>query len=96
MSILTKCPKKSESTASRIIENEAVIVVPKEGLVRILNEVGSRIWQLLDGKNSIEDIINILSPEFNVPREGLEKDTLDFIRELKEKEMIILNDEQIT
>lgn len=96
MSVLTKYPKRAKSTASRIIENEAVIVIPKEGLVRILNEAGSRIWQLLDGKNSIEDIINILSSEFNVTRQGLEKDTLDFIRELKEKEMIILNDEQIT
>lgn len=93
MSILTNHPKRSPGTASRIIENEAVVVIPEIGLVRTLNEAASRIWQLLDGQNSIEDIINIISSEFNVSREEARGDTIDFIRELKEKEMVTLSDE---
>ena len=93
MDILTKCPKISADTASRIIENEAVVVIPQIGLVRTLNEAASRIWQLLDGQNSIEDIINMISSEFNVSSEIAKQDTIDFIRELKEKEMVILGDE---
>ena len=93
MSKLTKHPKRSQDTASRVIENEAVIVIPGLGLVRVLNEVASRIWQLLDGRNPIEGIIRIISSEFNVSLEVAKKDTLDFIKELKDKKMVVSGDE---
>ena len=92
MDISVKWPKKSEDTASRIIDGEAVIVIPQEGVVTVLNETGAGIWQLLDGRNSVEDIINIISSEFDVSREEAEKDTLDFIEELIGKDMVVLND----
>jgi len=90
MDISLKCPKKSEDTASRIIDGEAVIVTPQKGVVTVLNETGSGIWQLLDGENTVEDIINTISSEFNVSREEARKDTLDFIEELIEKDMVVL------
>ncbi len=92
MDTSVKWPKKSEDTASRIIDGEAVIVLPQKGSVTVLNETGSGIWQLLDGRNSVEDIIDIISSQFNVSREEAEKDTLDFIKELEEKDMVVLND----
>ena len=90
MDISLKCPKKSEDTASRIIDGEAVIVTPQKGVVTVLNETGSGIWHLLDGENTVEDIINAISSEFNVSREEAEKDTLCFIEELIEKDMVVL------
>ncbi|MHC4627085.1 MAG: PqqD family protein [Planctomycetota bacterium] len=90
MDISVKWPKRSEDTASRVVDGEAVIVIPQKGVVTVLNETGSGIWQLLDGRNSIEDITNIISSEFDVPREQAEKDTLGFIEELIEKEMVVL------
>jgi len=92
MDISVKWPKRSEDTASRMIDGEAVIVIPQEGVVTVLNETGAGIWQLLDGRNSVEDIINIISSEFDVSREEAEKDTLDFIEELIGKDMVVLND----
>ena len=92
MDISVKWPKKSEDTASRIIDGEAVIVTPQKGVVTVLNETGSGIWQLLDGENTVEDIINAISSEFNVSREEAEKDTLCFIEELIDKDMVVLDD----
>ena len=90
MDISVKWPKRSEDTASRMIDGEAVIVIPQKGVVTVLNETGAEIWQLLDGRNSVEDIINIISSEFDVSRDQAEKDTLDFIEELMEKDMVVL------
>ena len=87
MQNLSECPQRAKNIASRIVENEAVVVVPEEGLVRILNEVGARIWQLLDGNNSITTIANIISQEFNVSAAQAEQDSLDFIRQLQQKQM---------
>ena len=92
MDISVKWPKRSKDTASRMIDGEAVIVIPQEGVVTVLNETGAGIWQLLDGRNTVEDIINIISSEFDVSRDQAEKDTLDFIEELIEKDMVVLKD----
>jgi len=91
MDISVKWPKESEDTASRMIDGEAVIVTPQKGVVTVLNETGSGIWQLLDGENTVEDIINAISSEFNVSREEAEKDTLCFIEELIDKDMVVLD-----
>ena len=92
MDVSVKWPKRSEDTASRVVDGEAVIVIPQKGVVTVLNETGSGIWQLLDGRNSVEDIINIISSEFSVSRQEAEKDTLEFIEELVGKDMVVLND----
>lgn len=93
--MLTKCPQRAKRTASRVIENEAVVVIPEEGLVRVLNEVGASIWQLSDGKNTVADIINIISQEFDLSQEQAQEDTLDFIKELEKKQMVVLADVQV-
>ena len=93
MSRLTKYPLKSQHTASRIIEGEAVIVIPQEGLARILNQVGSRIWELMDGGRTVADIVEIISREFEVSPEEAREDILDFLRELENKKMVLISDE---
>jgi uncharacterized radical SAM superfamily Fe-S cluster-containing enzyme len=61
-----KIPIKSPSTASQMIDEEAVVIVPSDQMVNVLNSVGCRIWDLADGKRSIAEIANILTQE----REG--------------------------
>jgi len=93
MDSLTKFPRKAKTTASRIIDGEAVIVIPEQGQVRVLNESGSRIWQLLDGKHSIADIANKICSEFNLSQDQACEDTVNFIAKLRAKEMVVLTDE---
>jgi hypothetical protein len=84
-------PGKSLKTASRIIDGEAVIVIPEKGVVNILNLVGSRIWELLDGKNNSQDIARIISQEFEVADTAAHKDVQEFIQELSDKGLITFN-----
>jgi len=81
-------PIKSPSTASQIIDGEAVIIVPSEQMVNVLNSVGCRIWDLADGRRSIAEIAEILTREFNVPYKTALKDAIEFTRDLAEKKMI--------
>jgi Coenzyme PQQ synthesis protein D (PqqD) len=83
-------PNKSLHTASRIIDRQAVVVIPREGQVNILNQVGSRIWELADGKKSLDEIAVIISDEFEVEPEAAYLDTGEFVRELLEKEMLVI------
>ena len=81
-------PIKSTTTASQIIDGEAVIIVPSEQMVNVLNSVGCRIWDLADGRRSIAEIAEILTREFNVSYKTALKDAIEFTRDLTEKKMM--------
>lgn len=83
-----KIPIKSPSAAYQIIDDEAVIIVPSEQMVNVLNPVGSRIWDLSDGRKSIAEIAEILTHEFDVPYETALKDAIEFTGDLAEKNVI--------
>ena len=95
MNILTKYPVKSRDAASRIIDNQAVIVIPQEGLVRVLNHTGTKIWSLLDGKNNIKYIVKKLLGEFEISLAEARKDVLVFLNELEDKQMVVFKDEPV-
>ena len=86
-----KYPNKSPKTASRIIDRQAVIVIPKKGQVNILNQVGSRIWELADGKKSLNELAIIVSNEFEVEPQVAYLDTEEFVQELCGKGMLTVH-----
>ncbi len=75
----------------RLLENEAVVVLPEKGQVKVLNEVGARIWSLADGGRSVRDIAAIISTEFAVTPAEAEADTLAFIATLAAKDIVSLS-----
>jgi hypothetical protein len=83
-----KIPIKSPATAYQIFDGEAVVIVPSEQMVNVLNPVGSRIWDLTDGKRSVAEIAEILTQEFEVSYETALKDAIEFTGDLAEKKMM--------
>lgn len=83
--------KRSENVASRVLDGEAVLVTPSDGGVKVLNGCGSRIWELIDGTRSIEQIVEVIVSEYDVKRETAAEDIDSFIEELKKRTLIELN-----
>ena len=94
METLNKYPKKSDNIASRILDGEAVVILPLESLVYTFDPVGTRIWELINGKNKIANIVDAIQNEYEVDPDVAEQDTIDFINELVSKKMLILNDDK--
>ncbi len=95
MKLSEKYPVLHPQVAARIIDSEAVIVLPESGEVNVLNEVGSRIWELIDGAHSVGEIAEIIVAEYDVTAEQAERDVEEFIQELVETKMLVLADEKI-
>ena len=89
--LLQRYPDKVNKIASRIVDGEAVIVSPSEGIVTILNRVGSRIWELSDGERSVRDIASIIFNEFEAAPEEAIEDVQEFIADLSQKGLVKLN-----
>lgn len=81
-------PVHHSTTASRVFGGEAVVISPAENMVRMLNPVGSRIWQLADGHNTVEDIAVTLTQEFDVDLDHARQSVTRFVDEMAGKSLM--------
>lgn len=85
----------SQEIVSREIEGEVIIVPLTGGIgdmedeLYTLNETGKAIWDLLDGKNTLKDISEKLSSEFEAGVEEIERDIIGLMHELFKRKMIV-------
>ena len=82
-------PIHHPSTASRVFGDDAVVITPAENMVRMLNPVGSRIWQLADGTRTIEEIALVLTQEFEIDLSQARSSVADFVEELIDKGLLV-------
>ncbi len=84
-------PHPNPDIIGRVVDNEAVLVMPQQGKVKVLNEVGAAIWELVDGQRSIHQIAEEICTQFEIDQATAEADTLKFIADLVEREMVTLS-----
>lgn len=80
--MLDAIPRRTPSVASRSLDGEAVLVHPGHGKVTVLNGVGARVWELIDGKRSISQIAGMIADEYEVSAVKAESDALGFCQDL--------------
>ena len=78
-------PAKAPHTASRLIAGEAVILALDTKVLRGLNTVGSRVWDLIDGARSLDEIVDVIVAEFDVARPVAAADVEAFVRQLVDR-----------
>lgn len=74
--------------AARTYDGKALIVVPGLGEYNILNPLGTRIWELIDGSRGVEGIVQAIRDEYDVSVEKAEADVRAFIEDLKKHQMV--------
>jgi hypothetical protein len=88
MVLLSTRIAKNKKIPWRIVEGEAILVDVSGASIIHLNEVGAEIWNVIDGKNSIADIVKHISNTFDVDEKTAQNDTIEFIKQLFEKGVI--------
>jgi hypothetical protein len=93
MNALTKCYTKDRDLVTRNVAGETIIVPIKNKVgdldsIYTLNEVGTLIWELIDGKNNISEIAEAVCNNYEVTPEEAIKDTFDFLRSAEEAGLI--------
>lgn len=73
--------RKAPRIAARTIDGQAVVVQLDRQELHTLNEVGTRVFELADGR-SLASIVDAVLGEFEVSRELAERDVAAFAREL--------------
>ena len=79
---LDSIPIHSPDVVARVVRGEAILVLAEQSKLKVLNELGTRIWELVDGQQSVRQIAARLCQEYQVDSNQAEQDTLAFIAEL--------------
>ncbi len=85
---------QSSSIVTRKTGNEYVLVPITDNIadmnsVYTLNETGAFIWEKINGKRSIEEIIKALTDEYDIDSSEAEKDVLSFVENMSNYLIII-------
>lgn len=71
-------------------EMEVIIVDPVESVSHfLLDDVSAFIWSHLDGQLSVEELVQRVCDEFDVDTETARADTIEFVRELITRSLVV-------
>lgn len=87
--------KPSEELVARQVQGEFIIIPITSGVgslendIFTLNETGRAVWDRLDGKRSLEEVVKDLSSDFSDPPGKIKKDVLGLAEELLKRKMLV-------
>lgn len=93
MSLLDKSFIKDENLMARNIAGETLIVPIRNSIgdlnsIFTLNEVGARIWQLIDGQRSVHQIAGVISTEYDVAEALAITDVLELFDSMQQAGLV--------
>ena len=83
--VLTRNP----DVAYRIYDGQATVVLPGRSEINVLNEIGSLIWDRIDGERTVGQILEAVLDAYEIDSEQARSDMLDFLSSLQEHGMVI-------
>ena len=89
-SVITKMTRVAipETVLFRDLDGEAVILETGTGRYYGLNEVGTRMWTLLQRHGGIESAYRDLLGEYQIPKDQLRRDFLEFVELLASRRLL--------
>jgi hypothetical protein len=85
---LTTVLTKSPDAAYRTYDGQATIVLPSRAQVSVLNEIGSAVWERIDGRRTLAEILDGIVEEYDITREQALGDLEQFVSALRDQGMV--------
>lgn len=93
---MSAVPRVHAETALQRVGGRWVAATPDERLHSFdgedgaVSDVAERIVELIDGRRSVADIVAVVVSEFDVSADVAQRDTLEFIGSLADKQVLVL------
>ena len=85
-----KIINRNKDVAWRIIEGEAILISAEDSMLHSLDEVGTRIWELADGTNTMSAIAKTIFEEYEIDMKTAEGDVEEFVANLASDKLKLL------
>jgi hypothetical protein len=81
----------NDKIIAREIQGETVLLNKENGDYFSLNTIGTEIFNCISKGMEIDDIVSFLMESYTVEQDKLKQDVISLVSELKEKKIIITN-----
>ncbi|NOZ02076.1 MAG: PqqD family protein [Deltaproteobacteria bacterium] len=81
-------PRRCDDCAFNRVAGETVVVKALDGTVTVLNSPGGEIWEMCDGRTSIDRIVERLCGDYDAPPGTIRREVEAFIDSMVEKGMM--------
>lgn len=93
MSVLDKSFVKDDNLMARNIAGETLIVPIRNSIgdlnsIYTLNEVGALIWQMIDERTRVNQIVEAVSAEYDVTADEAAQDVIELLDSMKAEGLI--------
>lgn len=82
--------KRNEEMISADLDGMTVMMSIDNGKYYGFDEIATVIWDSIDKPLKVEELVDKLTREFDVSKEACEKDVLEFLEELYEKKLVLI------
>ncbi|MFW5886210.1 MAG: lasso peptide biosynthesis PqqD family chaperone [Bacteroidota bacterium] len=83
--------KRKEGLIEGNVDNEVLLLSIDSGKYYGLDDIGTRIWEMLGKPMKIVDIVAVLQKEYNVDEQICREETLEYLDELLLNEIISID-----
>src|SRR5262245_27102009 len=80
---------RDEEVASKVLDGEAIIINLANGNYYSMDKVGGLIWQMIEGKHSLEEMIAAISAGYDASREQAQADVEHVIEDLLRENLVV-------
>lgn len=90
MAELTAIPSHNPSYCVRKLAEETIFLAEQGDAIHSLDELGTFIWESVNGERTLSDILDLICTEYEVPRDVAEADLMRFADDLIAQEIILV------
>ena len=72
----------------RRFENDGIVIHQKTAEAIVVSEVATRLLEMADGTRTLRECVDAIQTEFDAPAEVIERDLVEFARELAENGIV--------
>ena len=81
---------KNDDMVAGVVDADIMMMSTETGKYYQLNQTGGEIWGILDMPQTIASICDILESRFNVERDVIERELMNYIRELSARRIVMV------
>ena len=78
-------PQKSAGFLAEHLDGEVVLLHPARNIIIHANETAALVWQMCDGLNTVDQIVELLGSAYPDAYEQIAKDVPEIIHELRQQ-----------
>ncbi len=94
LTLQSRLRPNDQEVAAKVMDGEAIIINLSNGIYYSMDKVGGLIWELIDERYSLEEMVTALCARYDVSAEKAKSDVERLLGELVQENLVIVTEDE--